>query len=638
MGFFRLRWSEKKVGFDVTFVLNFIHRFMTQVTDLPKRIIRIPISNSTLGLIVGFSTIFIVLIYGLLTYQIYFLSRTHLGVYIDGIAVSHLSHAELTEHVNRQVDHILQRPITLVADDRTWTMTTAELGARVDVDETVSQAFSVGRGQGFIADLREQLQVFQTPTKIQATIIFDSGPTNTRLYQIEEEVYRSAKDATIVIDDQHNVWMTEAQIGQNLDVDATREAIRQSIVSRGQATIPLHLTMQQPKIVEVADTYAKINQFLAKPLVFSFEDRNWMIEPKALADLLLIEELTPESTPGSLAVRIDPDPLFVYFQNLDAEIRQDPVNAWFDLDETTWTLRPIVSSKNELTLDVDLAVEQAIILLESPFTNRMDLPVISIPPAVPMDNPEQLGFRELLSTNTSYFQGSSRERMQNIAVSASKFHGLVIPPGGIFSFNEHLGNVTSENGFVESLIIQGDRTAVGIGGGVCQVSTTVFRTAFYGGFEIIERWAHGYRVSWYETGSAPGLDATIYSPTVDFKFRNDTDSYILIQTDTNLQAGTVTFNVYGTSQGRSVIVSQPILKNQVSHGVPVYEKDRTLKPGEIKQIDWAKDGVDVTVNRTVLEGNEVVHQDTVFSRYLPWRAVYKVGPDIENKTKPILDE
>jgi vancomycin resistance protein YoaR len=109
----------------------------------------------------------------------------------------------------------------------------------------------------------------------------------------------------------------------------------------------------------------------------------------------------------------------------------------------------------------------------------------------------------------------------NIGVAASKFDGVIVPPDRVFSFNEHLGPVTKEAGYDESLIIQGNRTSVGLGGGVCQVSTTAFRVAFFGGYELVERWAHGYRVGWYETNSVPGLDATVYSPDVDFKFRND---------------------------------------------------------------------------------------------------------------------
>jgi vancomycin resistance protein YoaR len=185
--------------------------------------------------------------------------------------------------------------------------------------------------------------------------------------------------------------------------------------------------------------------------------------------------------------------------------------------------------------------------------------------------------------------------------------------------------VTKEAGFDESLIIQGNRTSVGLGGGVCQVSTTAFRAAFFGGYELVERWAHGYRVGWYETKSGPGLDATVYSPDVDFKFRNDTDYFLLIQTATDLAAGTVTFSFYSTKTGREVTVTEPETSNPVKHGPPLYERDPSLARGVTKQVDWAVDGLDVRVKRTVKEGDKLLHQDEIFSHYQPWRAVYKVG-------------
>jgi vancomycin resistance protein YoaR len=242
-----------------------------------------------------------------------------------------------------------------------------------------------------------------------------------------------------------------------------------------------------------------------------------------------------------------------------------------------------------------------------------------------MEEAYTMGFTDVIAEATTYFKGSSEARVRNIRVSAERFHGVVVPPGAVFSFNEFLGPVTAEAGFEDSLIIRGDRTAVGIGGGVCQVSTTAFRAAFFGGYEIVERWAHGYRVSWYETGSGPGLDATIYTPDVDFKFRNDTERYLLIQTYTDQEAGTLAFRFYGTPIGRLVTLEGPSEENVVPHGADVYQDDPTLPKGTTKQVDWAKDGVDVTVHRTVTERDAVIHQDTFFSRYNPWNAVYLVG-------------
>ena len=258
-------------------------------------------------------------------------------------------------------------------------------------------------------------------------------------------------------------------------------------------------------------------------------------------------------------------------------------------------------------------------------SHQVNLPITLTPPTISSDDLESLGIKELVSESTSYFKGSSEGRMKNIALAASKFDGVVIPPGEIFSFNEHLGPVTAEAGYDESLIIFGDRTTVGIGGGVCQVSTTVFRAAFFGGFELVERWAHGYRVSWYEINSTVGLDATIYTPDIDFKFRNDYDHHLLIHTETDLEAGTITFKFYGTPSNREVIVSEPVQTNMVRHGPPVYRETPDLPKGITKQVDWAKDGVDVSVTRVVKDGDTVIHEDEIISHYSPWRAVYQVG-------------
>jgi vancomycin resistance protein YoaR len=132
-------------------------------------------------------------------------------------------------------------------------------------------------------------------------------------------------------------------------------------------------------------------------------------------------------------------------------------------------------------------------------------------------------------------------------------------------------------------------------------------------------------VTWYETGSGPGLDATIYTPDIDFKFRNDTNHYLLIQTEVDEEAGTLTFLFYGTPTGRQVTMEGPFEENVVPHGPSIYQEDPTLLKGTTEQVDWAKDGVDVTVRRTVTEGDQVIHRDTFFSHYKPWRARYLVG-------------
>lgn len=229
---------------------------------------------------------------------------------------------------------------------------------------------------------------------------------------------------------------------------------------------------------------------------------------------------------------------------------------------------------------------------------------------------------EQVSEGTTYFAGSSAERRRNIVNTVEKFRGVVIPPGEEFSFYKVVGDVTLANGFVDALVIVGDRTEMGVGGGVCQVSTTVFRAAFWAGVPVLERYAHGYVVGWY---GEPGMDASIFTPDADFRFLNDTGHYLLIQPDIDLKKGRLTFHVYG-AKNRSVEAKKGVVTNVRPAPAPLYREDATLPTGAIKQVDWAVEGKDVTVKRTITYSDGRVKEDQFVSRYRPWQAVYLYGP------------
>jgi vancomycin resistance protein YoaR len=176
---------------------------------------------------------------------------------------------------------------------------------------------------------------------------------------------------------------------------------------------------------------------------------------------------------------------------------------------------------------------------------------------------------------------------------------------------------------VEGIIIWGNTTRADVGGGLCQVASTAFRAAFWAGLPIVERTPHAFRVGYYEPPL--GMDATIYSPSVDLKWLNDTEHYILIHTYVDSVNSTLTFRFYGTNPGRTVELDGPFESNPVSHGPDVFREDPTLPKGEKKQIEWAKDGLDVTLDRVIKKNGVEVRRDTIFSRYQPWQAVYLVG-------------
>ena len=258
------------------------------------------------------------------------------------------------------------------------------------------------------------------------------------------------------------------------------------------------------------------------------------------------------------------------------------------------------------------------------------LALIETAPAVDSNRIAELGIRELVAQGSTYFAGSSASRVRNIEVAAAKFEGVVVPPDGVFSFNEVVRDVSAANGFEDSLVIWGDRTAVGVGGGVCQVSTTIFRTAYEGGFPIVQRYNHGYVVDWY---GEPGMDATIFTPSVDFKFRNDTGAYLLLEPVVDSANGVITFNFYGTRPDRSVTISKPEISDIQEPKPPQYVVDETLGEGEQKQVDWEKEGMTAKVTRTIVEDG-TTRTDTLVSNYQPWQAVYLVGPGVEIPATP----
>jgi len=215
--------------------------------------------------------------------------------------------------------------------------------------------------------------------------------------------------------------------------------------------------------------------------------------------------------------------------------------------------------------------------------------------------------------------------MHNVALAAARLNGILVKPGEEFSFVKYLGDVSKYTGYKEAYVIQSGKTVLGDGGGVCQVSSTLFRALLDSGLPITERHAHAYRVGYYEQYSPPGLDATVYVPTVDLKFKNDTGSHILIQSYVDPTEVSLTFILYGKKDGREVTLSTPVVTGVAPAPEPLYQDDPTLPKGVEKQIDYAASGATVVFNRIVKKNGEVIINEKYTSRYTPWRAVFLRG-------------
>lgn len=555
------------------------------------------------------------------------------GIYAAGIPLGGLSPQEAEARLREYYRYPESMWPTLVYEGERWKVSPEALGVRLDAADTAARAYRLGREGPLFQDLWFQAEAFLEGYALEPTLTYDSALTTGYLRGLAQKVDRPVRDAVLVIHDLQ-VTATTSQVGRHLDVVATRDLLVRELRAMAGREVPLVVREIRPTSADVELARQQVEQIIGSDLRLLVPEEvgkgPWVLSRERLAGMLRVQQAAGEDGPRWEAW-LEPKELIEILQEIAAAIEQESREARLDFDPLTGALVPLVMSQNAYHLDVEASMER---VNQQVLTADRDvlLAVEITRPEVSVEEAPSYGIHELVAKGTSSFKGSSVGRVRNIQVAASRFHGIVVPPGKVFSFNEYLGEVSAEQGYEESLIIMGDRTTRDVGGGICQVSTTAFRAAFWGGYEIVERSAHAYRVSWYEP--PVGLDATVYSPLVDFKFRNDTPYHLLIETEADLSTGTLTFYFWGTKSGREVEMQGPVIENERDPEPPLYKKDPTLPLREMRQVEWAVRGMDVTVRRIVREGGRVVHNDTFVSRYKPWQAVYLVGTGEEVEAAP----
>jgi vancomycin resistance protein YoaR len=437
------------------------------------------------------------------------------------------------------------------------------------------------------------------------------------------------------------------QVGRELKIDATLIYLAAQLQTFTDGEVPLVIQEIQPQILDVSAQADSARQILSQPLTLTIPEAAqgdsgpFVYTPEILANMIMPQRVQ-DGNQQNVQIVLNPKGLRDLLTPVKQQVDRLPQDAKFIFNDTTHQLDLMADSKVGRSLDMEASIK-AINEAVAGGEHAVPLVVNEQQPRVPATaTAQELGITQLVLEETSYFYGSSAARIQNIEAASKQFLGVLVAPGETFSMGAHLGDVSLDNGFAEALIIYGGRTIKGVGGGVCQVSTTLFRAAFDAGFPIVERTPHAYRVSYYEetaSGSVDprlvGLDATVYFPLVDFKFKNDTPNWLLMET--YMGNGSLTWKFYSTPDGRSVTYDTTGPTNVTPAPPPLFEENPELKKNEMKQVDWAANGADVTVTRTVWKDNAVYLQDTFTTHYEPWQAICQYGPDSKNPEK-LADE
>lgn len=346
-----------------------------------------------------------------------------------------------------------------------------------------------------------------------------------------------------------------------------------------------------------------------------------------LSDMRLMLQAYFDKVDLRAAHHYDEQKLNATIAPLQKTLEVRPVDAVFTMEKGR--VKEFKLSKDGQMLDMPQLKEalyekmQTVSTAIDPQTITIRIPIKVVTPTIATD--KNMGIIELIGRGTSSFTGSIENRAFNINLAASRIHGALIAPGETFSFNKTVGDISTVTGYKQAYVIQNGKTVQGDGGGVCQVSTTLFRAVLNAGLPIIERNPHAYRVGYYEQNSPPGIDAAIYTPTVDLKFKNDTGASILIQAYPDLVNYKLVFELFGTRDGRQVTMTKPVILKETPAPEPLYQDDPNLPKGQVKQVDFAAAGANVYFTRTVTKNGKTLLNDKFVSNYRPWQAIYMRG-------------
>lgn len=574
--------------------------------------------------------------------QLAFRDRILAGVSSYDVDLSGMTITEATTALNSRFTYDDSAVFTFRDGDRFWQISAGDLGVSFDAQATATEAFVAGHSSNPILNVIDQFLIWLNGQRVTPVIRYDQNVATERLMAIARELNRPPVDATLSIT-VTSVSSTPSSIGRMVNIPATLAQLEANILGLTTgAEVPLIIEETVPRIRDAEAAAAKARNALSSPLLLVAEGTTadgtalgpWMASVEQIASLLLVGLVENGDGTYSYDVSFNPSAFRDYLGSLADGLFQPAQNARFHFVDETGQLQVIEPSVSARSLDVAATLSRMEDQVFNP-SNRIVPISFDYIPAQYHDNltAAELGIVGLISQGESYYTGSSRPRIENILQATSRFDGIIIGAGETFSFNEWVGDISPEEGYVSGRVIFGGRTIDGVGGGVCQVSTTAFRAAFYGGFPILERAAHGYRVGYYELGGfGPGLDAAIYTDpdpnsALDFQFLNDTGSPILIEASVYPATNMVQFRIYGADTGRQVVKDGPMIRDVVPAAATRYEPNADLQPGQQLQVDVAAEGAYVQVTRLILDdfGTEI-GRDVFASQYQPWGAIIQVPP------------
>ena len=504
-----------------------------------------------------------------------------------------------------------------------WRIEPADVFWEFDTEQSVSNAVRVGRGRSLAKNWQERGRVFKEGLNLEAAFTLDENKLVEAVASISAGINIPAAEPDINVEkmaEAKKIVVTLGENGQEVDESKLAKKVKLAMEGMKREVVEVPVVKLLPKLSEEEawKVARRAEKLLNREIIVKFSELN--LEWK-LADEEIVKWIAGERNWKKTEVE-------AWGQQLALGVNRPAENAYlhFVRPGKVEEFKPAKSGYEVKNAELTRLVIDALGRLEGgSLAEVVNLPVLTTEPEVKTGEANGLGIKELIGRGESWFSGSITNRIYNLRKSAEELNGVLVAPGEIFSFNKAVGEVSAATGYRQAYIIKEGKTILGDGGGVCQVSSTLFRAVLAAGLPIPERTAHAYRVHYYEEKYQVGFDATVFQPSPDFKFTNDTPAYILIQTEFDEKSKHLVFNLYGTSDGRKVETSKSRVWDQTPPPPDLYQDDPTLPVGKVAQTEHAAWGAKVAFDWKVTRGEEVLQERTFYSVYRPWQAVYLRG-------------
>jgi len=560
-------------------------------------------------------------------YNFAYSDKTLPRVSVAAVDVSGMTREEAVVRLEERFKIFSEQGIQLVIEGNEEVIDPINIDLTLPAELLAQDAWSFGREGSWLEQLRARIAAPFSMRILSSGIYVDEEKLEGELAIFAEAYNIARRDLRLNIEGIQVRILTDTKPGRILDQTKAKSRILAHLSNLDVSPIELALDVDYPSAnpAFADEAKAQAEAMISGSLTFSYKDKRFVAEEETIGSWI-----TSEYEQDRLLPTLDQKTLSDFVVDLAEQIDITPQNPTVKVEDGK--VIEFVAPRQGRALLQDETIELITKAIYGRASSQISVKEMSLPVVLKKPIGEgsaaDLGIVELIGTATTPFTGSPRNRIHNIKNGVRFLSGVLVPPGEEFSTVGSLGSIDNTTGYLPELVIKGDETIPEYGGGLCQVSTTLFRTVMNAGLPITARRNHSYRVPYYERDGegafiGPGLDATIYSPNPDFKFVNNTETYILVQGF--VEGDKVIFELYGTADGRTSTIDGPHTLETTPPGDPIYIETDTLPPGVTKKIDTAHPGGVAVATYTIKYSDGTEEEQEFKSYYRKWPEKYLIG-------------